>query len=379
MRKILYVSGTRADYGLMKSVLFNIKHHSELDLEIAVTGMHFMKQFGYSIREIEKDGFKIHKIKTIYEKDDKESMARFIGKFILQFTGIVKKSKPDIMLVLGDRAEMLAAAIVGAYFTIPVVHLHGGEVTSTVDEFARHAITKLAHIHLSATKKSAERIIKMGEEPWRVHMTGAPGLDSIINKKLFSKNDVFKKLGLNAYKKTILILQHPVTIESDEAQEQIKSTLEAVSQLKCQVVVIYPNADAGGRKMIKIIEKYRKKTNFRIFKNLNYELYLSLMKHADVIVGNSSSGIIEAPSFKLPVVNIGTRQEGRERAKNVIDVPHDKEKIKKAIKKAIGKPFKNSLKNIKNPYGDGKAGARVAKILANIKINKKLLQKTLSY
>ncbi len=380
MRKILYISGTRADYGLMRETLFVIRNHPGLRVEIASTGMHLMSEFGMSVKEIEKDGFIIHKIKAIYEEDNKESMANFIGRFIQLLTKKLRTIKPDVILLLGDRGEMLAGAIVGTYLTIPIAHIHGGDVSSTVDEQARHAITKLSHIHFTATTKAKERILKMGEEPWRVFTTGAPGLDSILKENLFSKKTIEKKYNLESSKPTLLVIQHPVTEEVKEAGKQLGETMEAVREMGYQTIVIYPNADAGGRKMIKVIEEYRKYPFIQIYKNLSHKVYLSLMKIASVMIGNSSSGIIETPSFHLPVVNIGTRQKGRERAGNVIDVDYRKDQIKKAIKKAIyDKMFRESLKKCKNPYGDGKAGIRIANILSKIKIDDKLLQKRITY
>ncbi len=312
-RKILYISGTRADYGLMRETLFSIRKHPKLKLEIVVTGMHLMPKFGKTIKEIQKDGFQIHRVDTVYKRDNKESMSHFIGEFVLKLTKLVKKIKPDIILVLGDRAEMLGGAIVGAYLAIPVVHIHGGDVTTTVDEFSRHAITKLAHIHFAATPKSAERIIKMGEDRWRVFVVGAPGLDSILNKKLLFRKEIEKKYNLNFSKPILLVLQHPVTMETEDAPRQIRETMEVIKALGFQTIVIYPNADAGGRKMIKVIEKYRKYPFIQIHKNITRNDYLSLMKTATVMVGNSSSGIIETPLFHLPVVNIGKREEKREK------------------------------------------------------------------
>jgi UDP-hydrolysing UDP-N-acetyl-D-glucosamine 2-epimerase len=380
MRKILYISGSRADYGLMRETLFKIKKHPNLDLEIVVTGMHLMPEFGKTINEIKKDRFKIHKINAIYEEDNKESMAKFLGKFIVILLKKIKKIKPDILLLLGDRAEMLGGAIVGAYLTIPTFHIHGGEVTSTVDEPVRHAITKLSHIHLVATKNSAKRIIKTGEDPWRVFVVGAPGLDSILNKKLISPKEIAKKYGLNLSKPILLVIQHPVTTELDDAGRQMKETMEAIKELGYQTIIIYPNADAGGRKMIKVIKKYEKYPFIKSFKSIPHQEYLSLMKIASVMVGNSSSGIIEAPSLHLPVVNIGKREEGRERAENVIDVNYNREEIKRAIKKAIyDKKFKKKVKKCKNPYGNGKAGIKIVKILNEIKLDKKLLQKKMTY
>jgi UDP-hydrolysing UDP-N-acetyl-D-glucosamine 2-epimerase len=379
-RKILYITGTRADYGLMRFVLREIEEHPKLELEIVATGMHLMEEFGMTVEEVEKDGFKIHEIDATYENDNKESIANFIGKFIQLLTKKVKEIKPDIILLLGDRGEMLAGSIVGAYLTIPIAHLHGGEITSTVDEFARHAITKLAHIHLPATELSAKRIILMGEESWRVHVVGAPGLDLILNENLIEPMELAKKYNLDLSEPIILVVQHPVTTEVEDAPNQIRETLEAFSELKYQTVLVYPNADAGGRKMIEVIKEYEKYPFIRAFKSIPHKEYLSLMRIASVLIGNSSSGIIEAPSFSLPAVNIGSRQEGRQRAENVIDVDYDKEQIKAAITKALhDEDFREEVKNCKNPYGDGKAGVRIADILSKIKIDKKLLQKRLAY
>ena len=379
-RKILYITGTRADYGLMKSVLREIENHPKLELEVIATGMHLMPEFGMTINEIKKDGFKIHEIAATYEQDNKQSMANFVGKFIQLLTDKVKKIKPDIIMVLGDRGEMLAGVIVGTYLTIPVAHIHGGDISSTVDEIVRHAITKLAHIHFPATEKSAERIIKMGEDPSNVFVVGAPGLDIILNENLIEPTKLSEKYNLDLSEPILLVIQHPVTTEVEDAPTQIRETLEAISELRYQTILIYPNADAGGRNMIEVIKEYEKHPFIKIFKNIPYKEYLSLMNIASVMVGNSSSGIIEAPSFGLPVVNIGTRQEGRQRAENVIDVDYDKEEIKAAIKKALyDEDFKEKVKNCKNPYGDGKAGVRIADILSKIKIDKKLLQKKITY
>ena len=380
-RKILYISGTRADYGLMKSVLREIENHPKLELEVIATGMHLMPEFGMTINEIKKDGFKIHEIAATYEQDNKQSMANFVGKFIQLLTDKVKKIKPDIIMVLGDRGEMLAGVIVGTYLTIPVAHIHGGDISSTVDEIVRHAITKLAHIHFPATEKSAERIIKMGEDPSNVFVVGAPGLDIILNENLIEPTKLSEKYNLDLSEPILLVIQHPVTTEVEDAPTQIRETLEAISELRYQTILIYPNADAGGRNMIEVIKEYEKHPFIKIFKNIPYKEYLSLMNIVSVMVGNSSSGIIEAPSFGLPVVNIGTRQEGRQRAENVIDVDYDKEQIKAAIKKALyDEVFKEKVKkNCKNPYGDGKAGVRIADILSKIKIDKKLLQKKITY
>ncbi len=377
-RKILYITGTRADYGLMRSILFEMEKNQDIDLELVVTGMHLMNEFGMTIDDIKKDGFKFHEVTATFEEDNKISMAKFIGNFIKSFSEYILTINPDIILLLGDRGEMLAGAIVGAYLNIPTAHLHGGEITSTVDEYARHAITKLVNIHLPATEKSAERIIKMGENPDNVFVVGAPGLDHILNEKLVDPESISVKYNLDLNEPIIILVQHPVTLESDKAISKARMALEAIVELKIKTIIIYPNADAGGRKIIELINEYENLYFIDSYKSIPSIDYLGLMSIASVIVGNSSSGIIEAPSFKLPAVNIGSRQEGREKAINVIDVDYDKEKIKSAILKAINdKEFKDTLNDLKNPYGDGKTGKRVVDILSNIKLDDKLMDKKL--
>ncbi len=379
-KKILYISGTRADYGLMKNTLLEISKNPKLDLEIIATGMHLMPKFGRTLKEIKKDGFKVHKIEAVYKKDSKESAVDFIGKLIQLLNKELKKIKPDIILVLGDRAEALAGAVSGVYLVIPVAHVHGGDVSMTVDDVARHAITKLSSIHFAATEKSSKRIIKMGENPWRVYVVGAPGLDGILKSKIAAQKNITQKYHLDLSKPLLLVIQHPVTAEINRAGIHIEETMSAIKELGYQSIVVYPNADAGSRKMIQVIEKYRKYPFIKIYKNIPRFEYLSLMRIASCIVGNSSGGIIEAPSFGLPAVNIGTRQKGREKSDNVIDVGYKKEDIKKAIKKAIyDKIFRKKTKSYKSPYGSGDAGKKIAKILSEVTIDDRLLNKTITY
>lgn len=378
-RKILYITGTRADYGLMRSVLLKIKNNPNMELELVVTGMHLMNEFGMTINEIKNDKFKINVVNAVFEEDDKYSMAKFIGIFIQLLTDLVKKIKPDIILLLGDRGEMLAGAIVGAYLNIPTAHLHGGEITSTVDEYTRHAITKMVNIHLPATTKSAERIINMGENPDYVFVVGAPGLDGLINIDSIKKEDITSKYDLNLSNPILLVLQHPVTLECEESSKQMLETINALRDLNYQTILIYPNADAGGKEIIKVIKQYSNLPFLKTFKSIPREDFLSLMSIADVIIGNSSSAIIEAPSFKLPAVNIGSRQKGRERSSNVINVDYDSEEIKNAVQKALfDKKFKNQLNKSKNPFGDGSTSSRVVKILNKIPLDDKLLEKGLN-
>lgn len=381
-RKICVVTGTRAEYGILKPIIEEIKWSKKLDLQIIATAMHLWPTFGLTYKEIEKDDLKINaKVKMDLSKDSKGAMAKSIGKCIVGMVEVLEKLKPDIVVVNGDRAEALATVIAAVYMNIVVAHVHGGDSSRAgLDEYARHAITKLSHLHFPATKKSAQRIIKMGENPEFVYNVGAPCLDTILHGKLIKPKAIVLKYNLNFKKPIILLVQHPVTTEVEQAKNQIIQTLEAIKELEFQTILIYPNADAGGRRIIKIIKKYEKFPFIQTYKSLPHIDYLSLLKVANVMVGNSSSGIIETPSFHLPVVNIGTRQEGRERARNVLDVDHKKNEITKAIKKSIfDRKFLQSVKKCRSPYGKGMAGTKIARILSTVKLDKKLIQKKLTY
>jgi GDP/UDP-N,N'-diacetylbacillosamine 2-epimerase (hydrolysing) len=379
-RKILYITGTRADYGPMRTVLNAIDDHPDLELDIVATGMHIMPEFGQTIREIRDDGFAPDVLEATYEEDHKESMASFVGKSIGLLVDRMAQSKPDVILLLGDRGEMLAGAVVGAYLAIPVAHLHGGELSSTVDDFARHAITKLAHVHLPATDLSAQRIERMGEESWRIHVVGAPGLDEVLSGDATSPDELFGRLSFEADRPVLLVVQHPVTMEIGQAAEQMEQTLAAASSNGRQIVVIYPNADAGGRKMIEVIHRFEELSSVRIFESMPRRDYLGLLGIASAIVGNSSSGIIEAPSFGLPAINVGSRQDGRERAENVIDVGCDRGDIESAIETALfDEAFRASVEKRENPYGSGGTGLKVAGILGEMPIDDRLLEKRMAY
>lgn len=375
-RKIVYISGTRADYGLMQSTLMEIDKRDDLELEIIATGMHMMDEFGHTVDLIERDGFIVHRVNELYHADSKGSMARFVGGCIQSLTKEIEVISPDIILLLGDRGEMLAGAVVGAYLSIAVAHLHGGDTSSTVDDLVRNAITKLAQIHLPATAKSAENIMKMGEDPARIYVVGAPGLDAILNDVPADPEYLAKKYGLDLNAPLLLVIQHPVTLEVEFAAEQMMETMQAILDLKYQTIIIYPNADAGGRKMIEVIQKFTHQPNIKAFKSIARRDYLGMMRIACAIIGNSSSAIIEAPSFVLPALNIGTRQRGRERGDNVIDVNYCRTEIKTAIFKALhDEEFRKRMRDSKNPYGDGKSGKKIADILEKISINEDLLQK----
>ena len=359
-----------------------VQNHPNLALSIIATGAHFAKEFGFTANDIINDGFTIAEIiENCPEEDTDTSVAIAIGRGIENVGEVLKRIKPDLLLVSGDRYEILAGVIASVYMNIPVAHIHGGDCSrGGLDESARHAITKFAHIHFPATKKSGERILKLGEDPWRIFVVGAPAIDTILNVPLLSKEAVAKKYGLILNKPLIVVLQHSVTTEPQKAGDQMVETLEAIKMLKHETVIIYPNADAGGREIIKQIKEFASLPFIKTYKSLPQKDYLSLLKGVDVMVGNSSSGIIESSSFKLPVVNIGIRQEGRERSSNVIDVSHDRGDITKAIQSALyDKKFMKKVNHCKNPYGDGKAGSRIAERLSEIQVDGRLLQKKITY
>lgn len=382
-RKIVVITGTRAEYGLLYPVMKAIENNHKLELSIIATGTHLSFEHGYTINEIKKDGFKIDAaVDMLLSNDTGASMAKSLGIGIIGITQALEQIKPEIILILGDRGEPFAGAIAASHMNIPVAHIHGGDSTTggCIDESIRHSITKFAHIHFPATEESAERIKKLGEEPWRIHTVGAPGLDTVLNIEPIPKEQLIKRFSLKSDDLLLLVTQHPVTTQPENAAKEMRITLEALAELEMQTILIYPNSDAGGRSMIAVIKEYEHLPFLHTFKSLSHIEYLSLMKIASAMVGNSSSGIIEAPSFHLPVINIGMRQEGRRHTSNVINVFHDKIKIIEAINTAIyDERFKNNVRECVSPYGDGKAGVRIAKVLAEIEINNALLQKRITY
>ena len=361
-----------------------IEEHPDLELSLVVTGAHLSDTYGHTIEEIEKDRFEI--AEQIESLLDANSASSRIKSAAIQLMGLVQtftRLKPDIVIAPFDREEAINVALAGTYMNIPIAHVGGGDrVVGNVDDYVRHAVSKLAHVHFSTTQKNAERLIKMGEEPWRVHCVGNTGLDNYLLTDYISPQELSKKMDFDVTEKPlILLIQHPVSTEIEECKIQMEITMESIKDLGYKTVVIYPNSDGGGRNMIKVIDKYSSELDFiKAFKNLSRDIFVNLMKICDVLVGNSSCGITEAPFIKLPVINIGTREREREHAENVIFVPNDKEAIKDAIKKALyDEDFKRKVKNCKNPYGDGKAGILIADILSKIKADKKLLQKRLTY
>jgi len=383
-RRICVATGTRAEYGLLLPVMKAIERDPRLELSVMVTGMHLMPEFGHTVKEICADGFKIDARVPMHTREDTSAaMAKSVGKGIIGMTSALQRIAPEMLVVIADRGEALAAAIAGAHMNIPVAHIHGGDVTAgaSIDEPVRHAITRFAHIHFPATRKSAQRIARMGEEQWRIHVVGPLGIYALAKRDFIQKDELCKKLRLNSKEPILLVAQHPVTTEALKAPEQMEQTMKALVELGEQAVIIYPNVDAGGRRMIRIIEKYSKHRFFRIFKNLPYLTFISLMRVSSAIVGNSSCAIVEAPLFGVPAVNIGVRQKGRERGGNVLDVPHRKDSIVKVVKKLVSdRHLARRIRKAPNPFDVERQGAsKIANVLARTKINEKLLRKRLTY
>ncbi|MBT7590584.1 MAG: UDP-N-acetylglucosamine 2-epimerase (hydrolyzing) [Candidatus Scalindua sp.] len=375
MRKIAVVTGTRAEYGLLYWIIKSIHEAPDLELQLIVTGMHLSHEFGLTVREIEKDGFPIvERVEMLLSSDTESAIATSMGIGMIGFAKVYERIKSDILLVLGDRFEILSAVTSAIPFRIPVAHIAGGEVTEgAMDELFRHSITKMSHIHFPSTSKYVARIMQMGEIPENIFCFGAPGLDNVIKLNLLDKQQLVQELNLSHEKKWGIVTYHPVTLEKDSAKTQIDELLGGLDNFNdIYWIITFPNADMESRVIIESIEEYVKenpeKTN--LFNSLGQLKYLSILKNATLMVGNSSSGLVEAPSFELPVVNIGDRQKGRIRAVNVIDVPVCKQnEIEIAINKALSKDFRESLKGLRNPYGVGNASEKIVAILRNVSLS----------
>lgn len=382
MRKIAVVTGTRAEYGLLYWIIKGIHVDPELDLQLIVTGMHLSPEFGLTVKVIEKDGFPIaERVEMLLSADTEEAIATSMGLGMIGFAKAYQRLQPNIILVLGDRFEILSAVVAAVPFTIPIAHIHGGEATEgAMDEQFRHAITKMSHLHFPASQVYARRIIQMGETPERVFCFGAPGLDNVYKLNLMDREKLLKTLGLPQDLKIGVVTYHPVTLEKKSSTVfQVSELLQALKNVtEVFWVFTLPNADTGGRTIITQIKEFIREypEKGKMFVSLGQLRYLSLLKHAAVMVGNSSSGLTEAPSFELPVVNIGSRQAGRIRACNIIDIPKcEQSAIIQAIAKATSDEFRNSLRGMKNPYGEGFASDKIIKTLKHFPLDERVLKK----
>jgi GDP/UDP-N,N'-diacetylbacillosamine 2-epimerase (hydrolysing) len=366
-RKICVITGTRAEYGLLRWVMQGIKDDSELTLQVVATGMHLSPEFGLTYREIEKDGFQIdRKVEMLTSSDTPVGIAKSIGLGLIGFADALSELKPDLILVLGDRFEIFAAVSAALVARIPVAHLHGGETTEgAFDEALRHSITKMSHLHFVAAEEYRQRVIQLGEQPERVFLVGGLGVDNIKRLKLLDRVALETSLEFKLGTKNLLITFHPVTLETATATDQMAELLAALSALKdTQLIFTMPNADTDGRALIKMVEQFvAQHANARAYTSLGQLCYLSCIAQMDGVVGNSSSGLAEVPSFKKGTVNVGDRQRGRLQAASVISCDSTRQGIESALAELYSADFQASLKQARNPYGEGGASEQVVKTI----------------
>ncbi len=379
MRSVGLVTVARSDYGIWQPVLKRLAQQPGIDFWLYVAGMHLEARYGMTVNMVEKDGYPIRaRVPMLMKTNDPGGVTRSIGHGVEGFAKVFESGLPDILCVLGDRFDMIPAVIAAAPFQLPVAHVHGGEVTEgAMDELFRHAITKMAHLHFASTRVYANRIIQMGEEPWRVSVSGAPGLDHLRSSAMLSREQLAEWCGLDLTQDPVLVTYHPATLDDMPALEQIRQLMAALAQIDGPIVFTLPNADMGGLVILESIRSFieLKPHQAVLIENLGSKAYFSMMSIASVMVGNSSSGIIESASLKLPVVNVGNRQKGRERNANVIDCSCDAKSILEALKKALDPGFRSSIQGIKNVYGDGDAATRIVDVLAEDIPRKKLINK----
>lgn len=379
--RFLVVTTSRADYGILYPLLKAMEQDESFELLLSVTGSHLSKEYGYTLDEIKGDGFKADVLVNMNpENDSSLEISNSISKGILGFAESYKRISPDGVIVLGDRYELYAACIPALISRIPIVHIHGGEVTKgAMDDAIRHCITKMASIHFASCGEYAERIIRMGENPSYVHDVGALAVDNIMNTSLYGREELSGITGIDFNKNVALLTYHPVTLDGyEDAARQIDEVLEAVLSTDLKCLITMPGADTAGLAVFKRLEYYAKKypEKLKLVKSLGRKGYLSAMKYSSIMIGNSSSGIIESPSYRLPVVNIGDRQEGRIKASNIIDCECSKNEILKAIEKGLHPIFKSSLAGLVSPYGTGSTAQKICEVLKEIDFkNKQVLLK----
>ncbi len=378
MKNIGVVTVGRSDYSSCLPILKQIQQDPDLKLHLIVTGMHLSPEFGLTVQDIEADGFEIgDRVEMLLNSDTPEGVAKSIGLGTIGLAQSFARYQPDMLLIVGDRFELLSIVSSALPFRIPIAHISGGDITEgAIDNQIRYAVTQMSHLHFVAMQEHKERLLQMGEEPWRVFVTGDPALDSIQQMKLLVREELSQSLGLELKSPVLLITYHPTTLSTMSPLEEIKIVLKALEQVEGTLIFTFPNADPEGRVIIEKIQEFvAARPQAKFFYNLGQLRYYSLLGQADVMVGNSSSGIWEASSFHLPVVNIGDRQQGRLRTKNVIDVGLDFKAINESIKRALQSYFRLGLSDLKNPYGDGQAAYRIIKVIKSINIGSSFLKK----
>ncbi|MDH3588914.1 MAG: UDP-N-acetylglucosamine 2-epimerase [Gammaproteobacteria bacterium] len=376
-RRIVVLTTSRADFSHLQWPLRHLLENPALETQLIVTGAHLSEEFGHSVDEILTAGFEVdHTTECLLSSDTDIGMAKTIGIATLGLSDLLGHIRPDLLLLIADRYEMLAPAAVALALRIPVAHIEGGEISEgAIDDAVRNAITKLAHLHFTPTEAARQRVIAMGEEAWRVHAVGAPSLDTLKKVKLYRRDELNRRLGIELGGSLCLVALHPVTLLEDTLAES-DAVIEALEQVDRQVVFCFPNADAGSRKLIRRARDFcARHPDAHVFVNLAPELYWSLLAQSDLLVGNSSSGIMETPALGIPTVNIGIRQQGRYRAANIIDTPANAATILAAVQRAVSADFRSGLDGMDNPYGDGRAGERIAQTLAEAPPRDVLLHK----
>lgn len=376
-RTIAVVTSSRADYSHLYWPLHDLKQHAEVDLKLIVLGAHLSPQFGATVTTIEKDGFSIAgRVECLLSSDSDVGMAETLGVAVLGLADLLGQMRPDLLLLIADRYEMLAPAAVALTLRIPIAHIEGGEISEgAIDDTVRNALTKASHIHFTSTEKARARVIAMGEEPWRVHRAGAPSLDHLRRSQLLSRKELERCLDLDLQRPTAVVAYHPVTMLRDTTEEA-DALFAALRAMDMQILFCYPNSDAGSYSLMERSRSFvASYGDARIFINLDAVTYWSLLRQVAVLVGNSSSGIMEAASLALPVVNVGFRQKGRERAGNVLDADPEVHSILARIDEATRPEFRARVAAITNPYGDGLAAEKIVQVLTTTRLGGELLIK----
>ncbi|MFN7491389.1 MAG: UDP-N-acetylglucosamine 2-epimerase [Cyclobacteriaceae bacterium] len=386
-RKILAVTGARSEYDLMFSVYEKLANNPLIDFQIIITGPHLSENFGFTAKNIIDDGFRIaDKIYNLIDSSQKIGRVISIGNQINAIAHAINRLEPDIVLVAGDREEAISTTMTCAYLNTAVAHFFGGDVAKdgNIDNSVRYAASKFAHLHFTTLQSHKNNLIRLGEDPWRIHVVGNPALDRFLDTSNLSRDEVGKRLGVkfSGNESYFVLIQHPIITQIEKQKEHIRITLDSILRFDVKCFVNYPNSDAGSFEIIQQLNQYQSRYPhiFKIFKNLERETYVNLLRHASLLLGNSSSGILEAASLKLPVINIGDRQRGRLAAANVIFVNNVQEDIQEAISKALNNTdFIKVVSEVENPYGDGDSSSRILKVLENVEVSDELIYKNITY
>jgi len=376
-RSVAVVSTSRADYAHLHWVLRDLRDHPEIEPRLILTGAQLAQEFGLAAGEVERDGLRVdERVECLLSSDTDVGMAKTIGVAVLGLAEVLGRLRPDLLLLIADRYELLAPATVALSLRVPIAHIEGGEVSEgAIDDAVRNAVTKMSHLHFVPTETARRRVVAMGEEPWRVHRVGAPSLDYLTREEAFERSELERALEQPLHDRCVLVAYHPVTLAQDTLREA-DALFDALGRLDEQVLFCFPNADAGSRRLIERAEAFCSgRADSRLFVNLNPRTYWGLLRQVSAMVGNSSSGIMEAASVRLPVVNVGLRQQGRERAANVLDAPADASVIVEAVRRALDPAFRRGLEGLVNPYGDGTASRRIVDVLARTPLGEGLLVK----